>query len=69
VLSEAPPSKVSRVFIFAVEPPPLILSLAEGLLVPIPTFCEVSIVTAVVPLLVANCNEPELSPLRQFQQY
>jgi hypothetical protein len=42
--------------------PPTISVLKAGLVVPIPTFCEVSIVTAVVPLLVANCNEPELSP-------
>jgi hypothetical protein len=35
----------------------------DGLVVPTPICWAVSIVTAVVPLLVANCNEPELSAL------
>jgi hypothetical protein len=37
--------------------------MSAGEVVPIPTFCEVSIVTAVVPLLDASCNTPEVSPL------
>jgi hypothetical protein len=35
---------------------------ALGLVVPIPTFCDVVIVSAVVEPLVASCNTPEVSP-------
>jgi hypothetical protein len=55
---------VLEVLFALIDKPPAFATsnLYAGLVVPIPTFCDVSIVRAVVEPLVASCNTPEVSP-------